>query len=43
MFPFVFFIDSNGDMWVPCRCSPTGRAEGAAESFDDEFDADEDH
>ena len=41
MFPFVFFIDSNGDMWVPCRCSATGRAEGAAEGFDDALEGED--
>ena len=39
MFPFAFFIDCNGDMWVPCVCSPSGASgpsgtTGAAEEIE---------
>ena len=34
MFPFTYYIDCRGDLWVPCHCgrgdSGEGRIEGAA-------------
>ena len=24
MFPMFYYIDCNGDMWVPCRCGENG-------------------
>jgi len=37
MFPFIYFIDCNGDMWIPCCCGngATG-ASGTAESIAEE-------
>jgi len=28
-FPFMFFIDCKGDMWVPCHCPASNGASGA--------------
>ena len=35
MFPSIYYIDSNGDMWVPCCCGngPSGPAETGVETI----------
>jgi len=29
MYPMMFYIDCNGDLWVPCRCPCATGATGA--------------
>jgi len=28
MFPFMYYIDCEGDLWVPCTCAGTGSTGG---------------
>ena len=30
MFPFIYYIDCEGNLWVPCSCRCNGAAAGSA-------------